>query len=62
MAHLSPQLALTQARMMKRANTQLETGEIHPKGMNVMGPVTKLLDRFYLKYKGKVGKQNYFLP
>jgi hypothetical protein len=62
MAHLSPQLALTQAKMMKRANPQLETGEIHPKGMNFMGPGTKLLDRFSLKYKGKVGTPNYFLP
>jgi hypothetical protein len=62
MAHLSPHLALTQARMMKRANPQLETGEIHPKGMNFMGPGTKLLDRFSLKYKGKVGTPNYFLP
>ena len=41
---------------------QLETGELHPKGMNFMGPGTKLLDRFSLKYKGKVGTPNYFLP
>lgn len=48
--------------MMKRANPQLETGELHPEGMNFMGPGTKLLDRFSLKYKGKVGTPNYFLP
>lgn len=62
MAHLNPRMAISQANMAKRANPQLETGELHPKGMNFMGPRTQLLKRFSLNYKGNVGTKNYFLP
>ncbi len=62
MAHLNPRIAISQANMMKRRNPQLETGEMHPEGMNFMGAFTQVLKRFSLNYKGKQGTENYFLP
>ena len=53
---------LYKIQLIKDANPQLETGELHPKIMNFMGPGTKFTDRISLNYKGKVGTKNYFLP
>lgn len=53
---------LYKIQLIKEANPQLETGELHPKNMNFMGPGTKFRDRISLNYKGNVGTENYFLP
>ena len=37
-------------------------GELHPPYMNFMGPNTKVEDRMLLKYDGKRGTKNFFLP